>query len=42
MSGSQYVLKENIGFKTPMLRSDLFNYSDAYIVVKQIKTVFKG
>ena len=28
------ILLKNIRFKTPMLRSDLFSYSDIYIVVK--------
>ena len=34
MRPSIYVNK-NIRFKTPMLRSDLYDYSDAYIVVKR-------
>ena len=32
--GDQYSVDKNIKFKTPMLRSYLQNYSDAYIVVK--------
>ena len=32
---SQYSVNKSIGFKTPMLRSDLCDYSDAYIVVKK-------
>ena len=32
-------LNKNIRFKTAMLRSDLYDYSDAYIVVKSITTV---
>ena len=34
LSNSQYFVNKNIGFKTPVLRSDLYDYSDAYIVVK--------
>ena len=30
----QYCVNKNIRFKTPMLRSNLCDYSDAYIVVK--------
>ena len=30
-----YSLSKNVRFKTPMIRSDLFHYSDAYIVVKR-------
>ena len=33
-SNSQYSVHINIRFKTPMLRSDSFDYSDAYTVVK--------
>ena len=33
------VVNKNIRFKTSMLRSDLCNYSDAYIVVKGRKNV---
>ena len=33
------VVNKNIRFKTSMLRSDLCNYSDAYIVVKGRKSV---
>ena len=32
--GSQYSVNKNISFKTPMLRSDLCDHSDTYIVVK--------
>ena len=35
------ILFKNIRFRTPMLRSDLCDYSDAYIVVKGI-TSTKG
>ena len=31
----RYSVSNNIRFKTPMLRSDLCDYSDAYIVVKE-------
>ena len=31
--------EHNINFKTPMLRSSLCDYSDAYILVKQNITV---
>ena len=33
-SGGQYSANKNIRFKTPMLGSDLCDYSDAYIVLK--------
>ena len=33
-SGANYNAKKNIRIKTSMLRSDLCDYSDAYIVVK--------
>ena len=35
LSGGQYSVNTNIRFKTPMLRPDLCDYSDAYIVVKE-------
>ena len=38
-SGGTYNTKKQIRFKTSMLRSDLCDYSDAYIVVKGIITV---
>ena len=31
----QYFVNKNINFKTSMLRSELCDYSDAYIVVKE-------
>ena len=31
----QYSINKNMRFKTSMLRSDLFDYGDAYIVVKE-------
>ena len=34
LSGGQYCVNKNIKFKTSMLRSDLCDYSDAYVVVK--------
>ena len=34
LSGGQYFVNKNIRFKTSMLRSDLCDYSNAYIVVK--------
>ena len=34
LSGGQYSVNKNIKFKTPMIRSDLCDYSDVYIVVK--------
>ena len=34
LSGSQYSVNKNITSKTPMLRSDLCDYIDAFIVVK--------
>ena len=33
LSSSQYSVNKNIRFKTSMLRSDFYDYSDAYIVV---------
>ena len=33
-SGENYNVNKEIRIKTPMLRSNLFDYSDAYIVVK--------
>ena len=33
--GGQYSVNKNIIFKTPMLRLDLRDYSDAYIFVKR-------
>ena len=38
-SGGAYNTNKQITFKTPMLRSDLCDYNDAYIVVKGIITV---
>ena len=35
----QYSVKKNMSFKTPMLKSDLCDYSDAYIDVKRTTTV---
>ena len=32
--GGQYSTSKNIRFKTPMLRSDLCDYRDAYIAVR--------
>ena len=32
LSSGQYSVNKNIRFKTSMLRSDLYNFSDAYIV----------
>ena len=34
LSSGQYSIKKNIKFKASMLRSDLCEYSDAYIVVE--------
>ena len=31
-------VNKGIGIKTPMLRSDLYDFSDAYIVVKGVIT----
>ena len=39
LSSGQYSVKKNLRFKTSMLRSDLCDYSDAYIVVKRIINV---
>ena len=35
LMNSQYSANKNIRFRTPMLRSDLGDYSDLYIVVKR-------
>ena len=40
-STAQYSVHKNMGFKTPILRSDWCGYSDAYVNVKWIVT-FKG
>ena len=34
LSSGQYSVNKNIGFKTSILKSDLCDYSDAYIFVK--------
>ena len=39
LSSGPYSVNKNIRFKTSLLRSDLCDYSDAYIVVKGIITV---
>ena len=39
LSNGQYSVNKNIRFKTSMVRLDLCNYSDAYIVVKGSITV---
>ena len=39
LSGSQYSINKNIRFKTRIERSDLCDYSGAYIVVKGTMTV---
>ena len=39
LSSSQYSVNQNITLKTSMLRSDLRDYSDAYIAVKETITV---
>ena len=39
LSSDQYSANKNIRFKTSMLRSDLCDYSDAYIVVNGIISV---
>ena len=35
LSNGQYSVDKNIRLKIPMLRSDLCDYSDAYIVLKR-------
>ena len=42
LSGGQYSINKNIKFKTPMLRSDLWDYSDAYIIAKGKVTTSEG
>ena len=39
LSSCQYPVNKNISFKTSLLRSDLYDYSDAYTVVKGTVTV---
>ena len=39
LSSGQYSVNKSIRFKTSMLRSDLCNYRDAYIVIKGTITV---
>ena len=39
LSGGQYSVDKSIRFKTSILRSDLCDYCDAYIVVKGIINV---
>ena len=39
-SHGQYSVSKNIRFAAPMLTSDLFDYSDAYIVTKGTTTVY--
>ena len=34
LSGGRYSVNKNIRFEIPMLKSDLYDYSDAYIVLK--------
>ena len=36
LSGSHYSVNKNVMFKAAMLRSDLCDYSDTYIFVKEI------
>ena len=40
-SGGNYNVNKEIRIKASMLRSDLCNYSDAYIVVKEIITIVR-
>ena len=35
LSSGQYSVSKNVRFKTSMLRSELCNYSDAYIVMEE-------
>ena len=39
LPSGQYSMNKNIRFKNSMLRSDLCDYSDAYVVVKETVTV---
>ena len=39
MSSGQYAAKKNVRFKNTVLTSDLCDYSDAYIVVKERTSV---
>ena len=39
LSSSQYSVNKGIRFNTPMLRSELCDYSDAYIALKRERTV---
>ena len=40
-SGGNYNVNKEIKIKTSMLRSDLFNFSDVYSVVKGIMTIVR-
>ena len=42
LSDGQYSVNKNIKFKTPMVRSNLCDYKDAFIVVKETVTVNKS
>ena len=42
ISTCQYSVNKNIRFKTPMLRSDMCDYHNAYMVVKARITVVRG
>ena len=35
LSSGQYSVNKNVRFKTSLLRSELCNYSDAYIVMEE-------
>ena len=39
LSNGQYSARKNVGFKTSLLRPNLCDYSDVYIVVKGTITV---
>ena len=41
-SGKNYNVNKKIRIKTPMLRSDLWDFSDVYIVVKETITLTKN
>ena len=41
LSGGQYSVDKNVRFKTPIPISDLYDYNDVYIVVKE-RISFRG
>ena len=42
LSGSQYSVNKNLRFKTTFVRSNQWNYSDAYIILEAVVGVLAG